>query len=51
MRLTNISKIGKYEYRVVLDSKKESVNYIERTTGVYFDREDHRCLKCTQKVM
>ena len=52
MRLRNIQKAGKFEYRVLLDDKKVSVNYIERTTGVYYGDgvDEHICLKCMEEV-
>jgi len=53
MRLMNIARHGKDEWRVVLDSERESTNYVEKTQGVYFDKDTmtHKCLKCTSQAL
>ena len=50
MRLKNNVKHGKYYWRVILDTEKDSVNYIERVTGCYHNGDDHICLKCLSPV-
>ena len=49
MRLRNIQSFGKgKQTRIVLDNIHPSTNYIETTSGVFYDIAtcEHRCLKC-----
>jgi hypothetical protein len=51
MRLQNIQSFGKgKQTRVVLDSSHLDANYIETTSGVFYDTSghEHRCLKCLE---
>ena len=54
MRLQNqtASLHADFDYRVVLDDKVESCNYIERAKGCTYRRSisEHVCLKCLSVV-
>lgn len=51
MRLHNRVVEGKKYYAVVLDSEKDSCNYIQVTTGCYQNPNfDTICIKCMKEV-
>ena len=52
MRLRNYGKFGGYLYRVILDSVVDSVNYIERTKGCFYDdmNDIHKCLRSLRRM-
>jgi hypothetical protein len=52
MRLRNHGYFGGFYYRVLLDDKTFSVNFIERTKGCCHDsmEDNHRCLKCLRAI-
>jgi len=51
MRLSNRVVYGKKYYAVVLDSEKDSCNYLQVTTGCYRNSNfETVCLKCMKEV-
>jgi len=51
-RLQNDVTFGGFDYRVVLDDKVHSCNYIERVKGCVYQslHSEHICLKCLKTV-
>ena len=52
MRLQNIVKQGKTQFRMVMDSEKADCNYIEKCYGGYWFEDDYRnlCIKCLEPI-
>jgi hypothetical protein len=51
-RLKNDVLFGGFDYRVILDDKISSCNYIERAKGCAYSEtvSEHVCIKCMKKI-